>query len=372
MKTRLSSSVVLLALLMLARPVYGQQPGEKGVPPAAIEQACASGQCGGIADTGYCDPGCDTGCCETDPGCSVPRWTAYGEFLYIRPRSAEVAYAVPMNGPIVAPPAPPIQIGRYGIVDFDYEPAFRVGMSCATDCWSSLGVQYTHFESHTDDTITTDAPFVIRSLVSHPRTWNAASDGLDARATLDVDFQLMDLEYRGVWLCSERGSLSYLIGASYARLDQDFSSVFGVLSNTLVLSSVNFDGGGVRLGLEGERRICGSGLMVYGKAAARVLGGTFRAEYFQGTLPADPIQVDAAWRAGRLVSILEMETGVGWTSCNGCLRLTGGYMVNAWLNVVKTADWIQAVQTDDLGRLDDAVDNVITFDGFVARAELRY
>ena len=41
--------------------------------------------------------GCTDNCCAN---ACVPCWQVYGDFLYLRPRNADVEYAVPMNGPI--------------------------------------------------------------------------------------------------------------------------------------------------------------------------------------------------------------------------------------------------------------------------------
>jgi len=68
------------------------------------------------------------------------------------------------------------------------------------------------------------------------------------------------------------------------------------------------------------------------------------------------------------VSILDLELGIGWSTPGGRLRMTGGYMVNSWFNTVTTADFIGAVQRNDFTDLDDT----LTFDGLVVRAEFCY
>ena len=78
--------------------------------------------------------------------------------------------------------------------------------------------------------------------------------------------------------------------------------------------------------------------------------------------------VDTRWKAGRIVTMLELELGVGWVSPCNRYRFTTGYLVNSWMNTVKTADWIGAVQTNDFAALGDTM----TFDGLTARAEFRF
>jgi hypothetical protein len=324
--------------------------------PASVDPTC-QGQCSSAG----AGSACADSCCQYD-------WRFYGDFLYMRARNAEVPYAIVMDGPATEPATTPVQIAPYSLVDPDYEPAFRVGFSRAIDDCSSIGAQYTRFESDTADAVSATAPQLVRSLLIHPSTWDVASDGLTANANYGIDFQLADVEYRYIFYSDCRTSLILLGGATYANLEQDFSSTFGTNGQTSIRSDINFDGGGLRIGLEGERYARNSGLMVYGRSSARFIAGEFRASHFQGTLPGDPVQVDTGWDAGRIVTILDLELGVGWSSYNGLINISCGYLVSGWFNTVKMSDWITAVQENDLGNLG----RTITFDGVTARAEVRF
>ncbi|MEO8498787.1 MAG: hypothetical protein ABI614_27300 [Planctomycetota bacterium] len=83
---------------------------------------------------------------------------------------------------------------------------------------------------------------------------------------------------------------------------------------------------------------------------------------------AQPVIADTAWEGTRIVPILDLELGVGWQSKCGRYRVTGGYLINAWMNAVNSDTWIQGVQTNNFVDLSDSV----TFDGFTARAEYRF
>ncbi|MCR4410895.1 MAG: Lpg1974 family pore-forming outer membrane protein [Thermoguttaceae bacterium] len=362
----ISALGVALAILGLVQPVGAQQimymaaavPGPAQPAPAAAPVPAPQ-----IGDAACCEPCCRERCCFCN-------WQVFGEFLYLRPRSAEIEYAVPFNGPIG--PGTPIQVGRTAMVDPDYEPAFRLGFARALDECASLGATYTHFESETADAISlTEQPYVLRAMVLHPSTFDAAIDWLSARAQQDMRFDLVDVDYRHIFLRRDRYWVNYLIGVRYASLEQSFQATFTEQIQEDVRSEINFDGGGIRIGLEGERHACNSGLLVYGKSAASFVGGEFRSTYFQGSTQ-DPLIVDTSWKAGRLVSMLDLEVGAGWMSCNGRWKLTAGYMVSGWLNVVKLNDYIRGVQANNYSALDDMTDNALTFDGFVARAEVRW
>ena len=78
------------------------------------------------------------------------------------------------------------------------------------------------------------------------------------------------------------------------------------------------------------------------------------------------------WKEARLVSILDCEVGLGWEGCNGHVRASVGYMVSAWLNAVKTAEFISAVQANQYHGPDKIDGNGLDFDGLVTRLELRW
>jgi hypothetical protein len=78
--------------------------------------------------------------------------------------------------------------------------------------------------------------------------------------------------------------------------------------------------------------------------------------------------VDTSWKAQRIVSILDLEAGVPYTCCNGCVNLSAGYAFSGWYNAVTTQDFISAVQTNNF----DDLTNILGFDGFVLRAEVRF
>ncbi len=366
MRVILSAIAVGLILVMSQQQSYAKKPFE---PTGALPDECPGCDSYGYAscdcESPTCGECCSAECCTAC--CSAPTWQFFGDFLYMRPRDAEVVYGVPFNGPETSPPDVPIQVGRTGIVDPGYEPAFRVGFARALNRYASLGATYTYFDGATSDQISTSSPYVIRSMVSHPSTLSASGDGLDASAVYGVDFDLADFDYRGLIACDSHHSLNYLVGARYARLDQGFAAQFAVNGVETVQTEVHFDGGGIRVGLEGERHAANSGLMVYGRGMASFVAGEFRGWYHQGNT-YDPTVAETSWKTGRIVTILDLELGIGWTSASGRWHFSGGYLISAWMNTVKTDDFIRGVQSNNFVGLGDT----LTFDGLTARAEVRY
>ncbi|MBI2823591.1 MAG: hypothetical protein HYX69_02740 [Planctomycetia bacterium] len=312
-----------------------------------------------------CGQECLMQCCQR-----TPVWAhltgGFGSYLFLRPRYTEVPFAVPIDGAIVPPVNPPIQVGPTGVIDPNYSSGFRAGFNKSLGCYSSVRATYTHYENSEANAISTDAPNVIRSLVSHPSTLSSAQDFLSAAATSSINFQFADVDYRGLFSYGPRHALNYVAGIRYAHLNQDFGALFSNNGTETVTSAVNFDGGGIRVGLEGDF-VCRHGLMLYGRSAASFVAGQFRANYVQGQ-SFDPIVVNTSWHSGRLVSILDLELGVGWTSPNQRVRFRAGYLVMGWFNAVKTVDFISAVQQNNFTQLS----NPFSFDGLTATGELRF
>ncbi len=165
------------------------------VPPAADCNGCGQ-------------PACPQCACSSE--CWNHKVAVFGEFLYLRARNAEVAYGVPIDAQEVL--GDPIQVGHVGVVDQDYNPGFRFGLSYVMDGWSSITTQFTYFEADTSDAISTSAPHVIRSLVSHPGTWDAQRDSRSATASQDIKFEFVDVDYRRVLSCENDHNVAVLAG----------------------------------------------------------------------------------------------------------------------------------------------------------------
>jgi|GEM_PF-773127 len=291
----------------------------------------------------------------------------WGEFLYLRSRDSEVTYGVESNTSL-APPAPPVQVGRVGMVDQTADPGFRFGITYTLDESSSLTASWARLESHRSDRIDRNSlSNVIESSVLHPSTAAASSSGTFATGIHDIDFDLVDLEYRGKLSSSETTETNYVVGLRYVYLQQEFLHDNNILGNQTVATDIDFNGLGVRLGLEGERFRHKSRWFVYGKSYVNFVAGEFNAKFDQGQA-FDASVVDTLWEAGRIVSIWDLELGLGHVCKSERLSISAGYSFSAWTNVVKTDEFINAVQTNNFLDLGETM----TYDGLVARVEGRF
>jgi hypothetical protein len=330
-------------------------------PACAAGPSCAAG------------PGCTDaagpGCCDDCPG-----WchhiSVFGEFLYLRARNAEIAYAVPIDGNLV-PGGQQFQIGGVRVVDPDFAPGFRFGAGFTLGECSQIVMTYSQLDSTTQDAISlAGVGPVLRSLVGPvPPALNAAQDSLDARAALATQFKLFDVDYKGLFAYNCDYRLAYVVGARYANLEQHFTATYVTNGFNNVRAESEFDGAGLKLGLEGERYSDRTNFFVYGKGAASFVGGQFRTRY-EFNNQSDPLIVDTNWKAGRLVTILDLEVGLGWRNECDNLRLSLGYLYSSWFNTVKTNEWINTVQQNNFVDPSDNYRGMMTFDGVTAKVEV--
>lgn len=380
------------------QPIYDYVPSDMGSggpmgcgPECGIAGGDGSYWGGGPSgcDCSVCDDGCgpyDCGCGPCDMGCEVecgipgdcgpamcrnPRFTMFGDYLYLHPTDVDVAHAQQQDGLGGAGTVP---FGDIGTIGEDYNSGFRVGGSVACGPCSGVVFSYTHFES--DSTSSLDAPFIpggagaVGSLVHHPNAELTGSAG-PVDATYDIDYQLADLMCRSIWRCGCNYEVHYMVGAQFGHLDQDFSQngIFGgSLGGAIDTStSIDFDGGGLKAGLDAERRFS-HGLGAYGRVTAAAMSGRFRSRYTMYNQSTDQLLAQANWKDDRVIGQFECEIGMSIASCDNHWKLSAGYMFSQWANVVTTPEFMQAVQYDNYVRVGDH----IGFDGLVSRLECQW
>jgi hypothetical protein len=300
----------------------------------------------------------------------------FGEFLYLRPRNAEVAIAVPGQAPVVMAGNPNIAVpqGRTVLLDPDYSPGFRAGFDVRIDDCTSLQFAYTHWDGEAVVGRSLSAEEIVQQIVLfplliHPRTalpGNVTNVSADGR--LDMEFEIIDADARAILWNGHALTLTGYVGARYAELNQDVQAVYSINTGTVVEAATEYEGAGARLGLDGRGSLGCWGLGVYGRSELSLLYGYSRAEYIQFPLNnRENPQVFTDWKAGRINPVYEFEMGLQWMGPRERLRVSVGYLASIWFNMVTVEDYIQSIQQN---QFDDQGDT-ITFDGLTARVEFR-
>ena len=333
--------------------------------PASAAKAAVAGVAvvQGVQGSDSCPSACNA--------CCAPCWHAFAEYLVLRPLNEGVEYAVPINGNIVAGQVP-AQIGPTGVTDPQFQSGFRVGFERLLDQCSSISLTYTYYRNEADDgPVGANTPFVLQSMVFNPSTVDAADNVWGSGTARQItNFNLVDLDYHhNLWNC-DCASVNYLVGTRYAQLGQQFEANFQSIISASTNTNIEFDGLGLRLGLDGERMI-GGGFFFTAQANANFLGGQFTGSYLQSD-SNNAVEATTYWHEARFVTILESEVSVGWQSCNGRVRASVGYLLSDWLNIVKPSDFISSVQANQYVGTNKIGDTSLVFDGLKARIEFAW
>ncbi len=360
---------------------YQPYPGEYyggPHPPAGAPYGGYHGGYGPIGADGCCgnsDPSSHgkyaVDCAPCHDNCCFPKFSWNVDYLYLQVSGVDVAHAQQQDGIGGAGTVP---FGDVGTLDTDFEDGYRIGFSAACGPCSGFTWSYTYYESSTDDTL--DPPVIgggsgaVGSLVHHPGAAITASAG-PVDAFYDIDFQMTDLMYRTALACSPCHSVNYSLGVQYGHLEQNFTQ-FGIFSGGQsgiidTFTTIDFDGGGLKTGIDAERRIHG-GLSIYGRLSGAVMSGQFSSRYTMLNSTTEVLLAQVNWKDDRVVSHVEYEIGLGWMSASEHWRFATGYMFSHWMNAVTTPEFIDAVQADSYTDVGDT----ITFDGFVTRIEARW
>jgi hypothetical protein len=319
--------------------------------PAADEHACID-----VAHNG-----CDD--CFWHHRCEV-----YAEFLYLNARGADVHFGEPVQGCGAAA----VPMGRQGDLESDYSPGVRLGLGVALSDCSSIEASYTYWENDAHDSVAASGNALIFPSLAIPSTVAACGSNVQQAIAGDgMQFQFGDLVYKHL-LCGNCScyAINWFAGARYAHLREDLLVDYVTPGDTFVNTRIDFDGAGPRIGLEGELT-CGAGFLLYGRGSANIVIGHFGASYLQTNTFAGT-QGETTYQDDRVVPILDLELGVGWTSPKGCFRAMVGYSVSAWFNALTTTDLINAVQTNEFNNHGDNLSNTLWFDGLTARVEYRF
>lgn len=351
-------------------------------------------------------PGGDAACCDTcggsgsscnclwPPGMSLAggsggRFFATADYLYVRASFSEaVAYLIHD-----ADNAPEF-FDEFHELDFKYESSFRIGggyeLAC---CDEQIRFMFTRFSSFAEDF--TDDPNAIGPFETSP----GPGGTLDIYA--DVDAKSFDLEYAktlrlggqmGGCACADpcgcdpcgggncgpccpEWAVTWSGGLRFADVDwarSYFSQNPQTDESRDALSTMDFQGGGPRFGLEGRRffgpGLCGSFFL---KGDISLLLGDVnlrqrRIVADNQTFTPDTVEVQTA-SFRNIIPVTEIETGMTLQMVDG-LTLTTGYLFSAWhdLGFRDQFDFATFLETS----YDDA--NILGFDGFFARLEAKF
>jgi hypothetical protein len=348
----------------------------------------------GYGTSGYCSGGCDSACgcgpyCEADAapcgmfGLGGGQFFVTADYLNVHASFSEATAYVSQDLANGSDQFIPLQ--------FDYQSSYRVGggwRSCC--CGDQIRFMFTRLKSDAADTAFPG------DIVPYEA---AAPPGGQTNISANVDARMFDLECAktiplggqccggcgdacGDGCCDPCGSccpawdLTWSGGIRWADVGWQRSYVAVDSTGFPVTDAeagMNFEGGGIRTGLEGRRYFFSDGwLSIYGKGNISLLLGdvnvsSVRAVDDPSSLPSPDIVNTQTFRTRQIIPVTELEAGVtAQVSCN--TAITAGYLFAAFHDLGFRDE--HELNTLLPTTYDDA--NILGFDGFFARIEMGF
>jgi hypothetical protein len=382
----------------------------ENLPDAFADDPVSSGEAYYEGDHTYGYPGCETcddAYCMEDGhssndgwfGCNDGQFFVFADYLYVRAHFSEATAFVEQD----ISQANIVEIDFHQL-DFDYESSYRIGggwRRCC--CGDEIRFLYTRLTSSAEEEVPFDTDIFIPL---EPGTPPGGRTEIDA----DVDVRSFDLECAKtiplgakccgcgdacggcgdacggcgsgcggcgdccmpqcpVWDVTWSGGIR-AAEASWSRSYTAFDQADAFVGEGE--SSMDFEGVGARVGLEGRRYFFKNGwLSTYMKGNLSLLVGDVEIETVRtiegGTAPDNILE--QSFDGSNVIPVTELEAGItGQVTCHS--RISAGYLLSAWHDL-GFRDQFDTANVDTFPlRYDDA--NILGFDGFFARVEFAY
>jgi hypothetical protein len=294
-------------------------------------------------------------CCACGPGGLF----VSGEYLLMKPRRRALDFA------IVDPIDNGVPEGSIESINWDWSSGLRVGggYRAPGSSWE-VGVFYTYL--HSSDHRTLEAPDggALYATLTHP---GAIEQVAVAAGSSSLNYNVIDLEVGRHFCLGDCFEARLFGGGRAAWIDQRLHVLYDGIDANLaeVTSPIDFDGGGLRAGGEGWWKL-GGGFGLFARAAGSLLVGNFRTHLTETNAAGATVIVNVSDRFEKVVPVAELGAGVAWQSQH--VRLSAGYEIVNWFNLVDSPDFVDDVHQGKLGRRTGN----LSLDGVTVRAEVGF
>ena len=359
-----------------------------------------------FSDVGEC---CDNYCSSCNAGsiCGCAGQFFVGaDYLHVRSTFSEAtAFVVqegdtPLSGSLLSPPI----TQTFHELDYDYESSYRIyGGYRWCECGGEIRFAFTQFNSGAEANsgpvpIPTTGIGGRTTYFLYPGELPAVIPGDRINVTSDVDAKIFDLGFAktiplGPPACESCDTccdpccndaccnnccrcpawdIKWSAGIRFADVSwnrlADLQSLDQTRDATYRSTTMDFEGGGARVGLEGTRYIGrNQRFAVFAKSDISILLGDVSIEHITDSTLTSGIDILTRYKSTQLIPVLDIEAGATVYLTN-CLSVSGGYLFSAWhdLGMRDTFDVLEG----NGPTFDDA--NILGFDGFFARTEFSF
>jgi hypothetical protein len=336
---RVCAGLLLLLTVLTGQPLRGQgplpgpiDPSTLAPPPAAVVSEDASSYDGGLGEK-----------LPAEEGSFAKGLFFIGDYLLLKPRRDALDFAVLSSDTSAAPS------GTVQSLDWQTRSGFRfgTGYQLPNEPWR-ISVDYTYLHSSDGRTVTSPPGGQLFATLTRG---GGVDDVQSASATANIDYNVIDLDVTRLLAVSPSLDVQLFGGGRFAWIDQKFSAIYngGTLGaiNDFVSSPVYFHGAGLSAGAQATWKIW-HGFGLYGRFRSSLLSGHFRNFLTETNDNGAVTIVNVNETFRQMVPVLELGMGVAWQSDH--VRVSAGYEMINWFNMVDSLDFPGSTNIGKVGR----------------------
>lgn len=258
------------------------------------------------------------------------KWFFVGEYWLVQPRRRALNFA------IIDPNQDGFPQGSIQSIDLDSASGFRVGAGYENCEHWTLGAYYTYFFTGNNRDIFAPQGGTLYATLPHAGTVFAVDQ---AMATSGLKYQVLDVEGGRRFESGEHMSFWVGGGGRFAFIEQSLRAVYNGQSAYLAVvdSPIQFDGGGLRLGAEGDFKV-GHGLGFYGRAFGSLLAGNFNTSLTETNNNGAAVITAVSEHYRKVVPVAELGLGMYWKRDQW--KALVGYEFTNYFGLVDSPDFV--------------------------------
>jgi hypothetical protein len=204
--------------------------------------------------------------------------------------------------------------------------------------WALTG-SYTYFSSTDKHSVANPPSGILFATLTHPGFIEQVAS---ATASSSLNYHVLDIDIGRPFALGKSCTLRLFAGGRVAWIDQNLNVTYdgGDAANAHVSGPISYDGGGLRIGGEGQWNLRW-GFSLFARGAGSLLVGHFRTRLLETNQNGTLVNTDVSDRFVQMTPVAELGLGIAWNYENLIVKL--GYEMTNWFNLVDSPDFVDDV-----------------------------
>lgn len=264
------------------------------------------------------------------------------EYLLMKPRRDALDFA------IRAPNSQGYPNGTIEFLDWDLRSGARAEVGYrlpGATCWEAT-TAFTYLNSGASQVVTAPPGGTVFATLTHP---GGIEQVATAVGTSHLIYKVLDADLGRRFEAGDDLGFRLFAGGRAAWINQDLDAFYngGDANMAHVSSPINFQGGGIRVGGEGNYRMPW-GLRLFARASGALLVGDFHTNLVETNNNGATVNTAVSRDFAKVVPVAELGLGVAWQYRN--FQVSVAYEFANWFNLVDSPDFVDDLHQGKMSR----------------------